>query len=67
MYVVVGVLLAVVGGTFIEAFGMDKHVYSFVKDTKAADINPPSLTVTDRLIFARDQVRTLCTAWAVTL
>jgi len=57
MYVVVGVLLAVVGGTFIEAFGMDKHVYSFVKDTKAADINPPSLTVTDRLIFARDQVR----------
>jgi len=39
MYVVVGVLLAVVGGTLIEAFGMDKHVYSFVKDTKAADID----------------------------
>jgi len=57
MYVVVGVLLAVVGGTLIEAFGMDKDVYSFVKDTKAADIDPPSLTVTDRLIFARDQVR----------
>jgi len=34
MYVVVGVLLAVVGGTFIEAFGMDKHVYSFVKIPK---------------------------------
>jgi len=57
MYVVVGVLLAVVGGTLIEAFGMDKHIYSFVKDTKAVDIDPPSLTVTDRLAYARDQVR----------
>lgn len=54
-YVVVGLVLAVIGGTLIEKFGMEKYVESFVKSAGRVDIEAPDLTRKDRLIYAKDQ------------
>lgn len=56
-YVVVGLVLAVIGGTIIEKTGLGKHVEEFVTNGKAAvDIDSPTLTQKDRLSYARDQM-----------
>jgi len=55
-YVVVGLILAVLGGTLIEKMGMDRYVADFVRQSAgAADLGAASLTVKERLIFSRDQ------------
>jgi uncharacterized membrane protein YraQ (UPF0718 family) len=55
-YVVVGLILAVIGGTLIEKFGMEKYVEDFVKSAGNVDIEGPELTRKDRMIYAKDQV-----------
>lgn len=55
-YVVVGLILAVIGGTLIEKFGMEKYVEDFVRTAGNVDIEGPDLTRKDRLIYAKDQV-----------
>jgi uncharacterized membrane protein YraQ (UPF0718 family) len=56
-YVLVGLLIAVVGGTIIEMTGIGKQVKDFVKaGPSAVDIDGPELTKKDRLIYARDQM-----------
>lgn len=55
-YVVVGLILAVVGGTIIEKTGMGKYVEDFVKNASSVDIKSPTLTKKDRMIYAKDQV-----------
>ena len=55
-YVVVGLVLAVIGGTLIEKFGMEKYVEDFVKSAGNVDIEGPELTRKDRLIYAKEQV-----------
>lgn len=56
-YVVVGLILAVIGGTIIEKTGLGKHVEEFVLNGKGTiDIDSPELTQRDRLIYARDQM-----------
>lgn len=56
-YVLVGLLIAVVGGTIIEATGIGNQVKDFVKaGPSAVDIDAPELTRKDRLIYARDQM-----------
>jgi Predicted permeases len=56
-YVVVGLIIAVVGGTIIEATGIGNQVKDFVKaGPSAIDIDSPKLTHKDRLIYARDQM-----------
>lgn len=56
-YVAVGLVLAVLGGTLIEALGMEKHVEDFIKATRTADMETPELTRSDRLDYAKDQVK----------
>lgn len=56
-YVIVGLVLAVIGGTLIEKFGMEKYVEDFVKSAGNIDIEGPELTKKDRLIYAKDQVK----------
>jgi uncharacterized membrane protein YraQ (UPF0718 family) len=58
-YGVVGLVLAVRGGTLIQKFGMDKYVESFIKSAGNGDIESPELTKRDRVIFARDQVKAI--------
>ncbi len=56
-YVIVGLILAVIGGTLIERFGMEKYVENFVKQAGSVDIEAPDLTIKDRLIYAKNQVK----------
>ena len=57
VYVIVGLAIAVAGGTLIEKLHMENHVEEFIRRAKGGvDIASPSLTVKYRLIYAKDQV-----------
>ncbi|NLJ30204.1 MAG: permease [Clostridiales bacterium] len=58
IYVVVGLVIAVVGGTVIEKLHMEKYVESFILTAGSVDIESPDLTKKDRLIYAKDQMLT---------
>lgn len=55
-YVVIGIALAVIGGTLIGRANMERHVEAFVRNNKVLDIPQDELTTRDRLHYARDQV-----------
>lgn len=56
IYVVLGLVIAVLGGTLIQKLRMENYVESFILQAGAVDIASPDLTWTDRLVYARDQV-----------
>lgn len=56
VYVLVGLVIAVIGGTLIERMHMEKHVESFILTAHAVDIDSPTLTVRDRVVYAKEQV-----------
>lgn len=56
IYVVLGLVIAVAGGTLIQRMQMERYVESFILEAGAIDIASPSLSQSDRLIYARDQV-----------
>ena len=52
-YLIVGVILAIIGGTIIEKLGMEKHIADFVKNAKPVDgIEEEKLTIKDRIKYA---------------
>lgn len=55
-YVIVGLVIAVLGGTLIEKLHMEKYVEDFVKRASRVEIDSPSLTKKDRMIYAKEQV-----------
>ena len=55
LYVVFGLIIAVVGGTLIERMHMEKHVESFILTAGSVDIESPDLTKKDRLTYAKEQ------------
>ena len=56
VYVVVGLIVAVIGGTLIEKLHMEKYVEEFILKASSVDIDSPSLTKKDRVIYAKEQV-----------
>ena len=57
VYVVMGLMIAVVGGSLIEKLHMEDQVAVFIRNANSSvDIETPSLTVKERLIYAKDQV-----------
>ena len=56
VYVVIGLVIAVVGGTVIEKMHMENHVEEFIRNASSVDIELEELVVKDRLVFAREQV-----------
>ncbi len=56
VYVVLGLVIAVLGGTLLDKLGMEKHVESFVLNAGSVDIEAPDLSTKDRLVFAKEQV-----------
>ena len=57
VYVVVGLVIAVAGGTIIEKLHMENHVEEFIRKAKGGvDLEAPDLTVKDRLVYAKEQV-----------
>ncbi|NCB48951.1 MAG: permease [Clostridia bacterium] len=55
-YVVVGLVLAVIGGTLIEKSGAGKYVEDFVTAGSSVDLEQENLSRKDRLIYAKEQV-----------
>ena len=56
VYVIVGLIIAVIGGTLIEKMRMEKYVEEFIRTASAVDIEAPDLTVKDRLTYAKEQM-----------
>lgn len=56
IYVVVGLVIAVVGGTLIEKLHMEPYVEEFVRNAAGVDIASPTLTKRERVQYAREQV-----------
>lgn len=56
VYVVVGLVIAVVGGTLIEKLRMEPYVEEFIRSAGSADIESPTLTKRERVQFAKEQV-----------
>ncbi|WP_300755913.1 permease [uncultured Oscillibacter sp.] len=56
VYVVMGLVIAVVGGTLIERMHMEPYVEEFIRNASSVDIDSPTLTQKERLIFAKEQV-----------
>jgi len=57
VYVVLGLLIAVIGGTVIEKLHMEDQIADFIRNSNSSvDIESPDLTVKDRLIYSKDQV-----------
>lgn len=54
-YVLIGLVIAVMGGTLIEALHMENYVEEFIRNASIVDIESPTLTKKDRVIYAKDQ------------
>ncbi|WP_346915691.1 permease [Clostridium sp.] len=67
-YVIVGIVLAVAGGTIIDKLGMEEYVEKYIKSNSSVDIELPELSKKDRLIFAKEQMLfTLKKVWLYVL
>lgn len=56
VYVALGLVIAVAGGTLIERLHMEKYVESFILSAGGADVDSPGLTVRERLAYAKEQM-----------
>ena len=56
LYVIIGLIVAVVGGTLLDKMGMQKYVEDFILNAGSVDIESPTLTKRDRVVFAKEQV-----------
>jgi uncharacterized membrane protein YraQ (UPF0718 family) len=57
LYVVVGLILAVVGGTIIDKLKLEKYVESYVTEIENVDVEIEELTAKDRISYSKDQVK----------
>lgn len=58
-YVIVGVVLAVIGGSIMSKLELERYVEPFVLNNKLAEIDTPELSRKDRLLFAKSQVASI--------
>ena len=56
IYVVLGLIIAVLGGTMIEKLRMERYVESFIRTAGSVDLESPDLSIKDRLIYAKEQM-----------
>lgn len=56
VYVVVGLVISVIGGTIIEKMHRENYVDDFIRNANSVDVESDALTVRERLIFAKEQV-----------
>lgn len=57
-YVIVGLVVAVIGGTIIEKLHMEDQVEEFIRQAPNIEADSPALTVADRMEYAKNQVVT---------
>jgi len=58
VYVIFGLIVAVVGGTIIEHLHLEAELEDLVKNATVLDIEPEELTTADRLAYAKEQMMT---------
>ncbi|MGO5029811.1 permease [Candidatus Agathobaculum pullicola] len=56
MYVILGLVIAVAGGTFLEKLKMDRYVEDFIKNAPYMQTESGTLTRHDRIEFAKEQL-----------
>lgn len=56
VYVIVGLAIAVTGGTLIEKLRMESYVEEFIRRAGDVDVETPALTVRERIQYAKEQV-----------
>ena len=57
VYVLLGLIIAVIGGTIIERLHMEDQIADFIRNSNSSvDIEAPDLSIKDRMIYAKDQV-----------
>ena len=56
VYVVIGLVIAVIGGTLIEKLHLENQVEEFIRKGKAIDVPQEELHIKDRLKYALEQV-----------
>ena len=55
IYVIVGLIVAVIGGTLIEKMHMVRYVEEFILKADVVDIDSPTLSQKERLSYAKEQ------------
>ena len=58
VYVLLGLCLAVIGGTVIEHLGMENEVEDILRGVSAVEQDIPTLSFKERLSYAKEQVET---------
>lgn len=56
VYVVLGLIIAVIGGTLLEKLKMERYVEDFIKNASHVEIQEGRLTRKDRVAYAREQL-----------
>ena len=56
VYVILGLVIAVAGGTLIEKLHLENQVEKFIRNAKQIDVPQEELTVKDRLKYSAEQV-----------
>ncbi len=56
VYVILGLIIAVAGGTIIGKMNMEKYVEDFILNASGVDIESPEITRKERVAYAKDQV-----------
>ncbi len=56
IYVICGLIIAVIGGSLLQKAGMDRYVEDFILSAGSVDIESPTLSKKDRVVYAKEQV-----------
>ena len=56
VYVLLGLVIAVVGGKIIESAKMEREIEEFILNANVGDVAQSELTIEDRINFSKDQV-----------
>ena len=57
VYVILGLVIAVLGGTLIEKLHLENYVEDFIRKGKSVDIEQEKLKISDRLSYSFQQVK----------
>ncbi|MCB2305104.1 permease [Clostridium estertheticum] len=67
-YVVVGLILAVIGGTIIDKLHLEQYVEGYVKEIKDVDVEVIDMTRPERISYSKQQVKdTIHKVWLYVL
>lgn len=56
VYVLLGLVIAVIGGKIIESANMEREIEEFILNANVGDVSQSELTIEDRINFSKDQV-----------